>query len=189
MFSKLLIKLIDQSIVPAVLLIAARIISVILVANYFGIKFDLGAGGFAYNTTKDYILVNSFSTFIMIATLAVGLAYILLKSLIFHETHITPKLTASLMSLKLSSFIQTSYDLYSQGSIWLSYLYLMVLSSGILNLFGMINAWVFWVALVLAVLTTVLLIFDIENEIDLKKEPVENTEDYVLNFGDMDAKV
>lgn len=188
MFSKILIKLIDQSIVPAILLIAARVISVVLVANYFGIKFDLGSGGFAYNTTKDYVIVNSFSTFVMIVALAVGLSYILLKSLIFHETHISPKLTASLMSLKLSSFIQTSYDLYSQGSIWLSYLYLMVLSSGILCLFGMIYTWVFWIALVLAVITTILLIFDIENEMDLKNEVVDNTEEYVLNFGDTDAK-
>ncbi|MDO8260533.1 MAG: hypothetical protein Q7T50_03505, partial [Candidatus Magasanikbacteria bacterium] len=108
MFSKILIKLIDQSIVPAVLLIATRVISIILITNYFGIKFDLGVGGFAYNTTKDYVLVNSFSTFTMIATLAVGLSYILLKSLIFHETHISPQLSANLMSLKLSSFIQSS---------------------------------------------------------------------------------
>jgi hypothetical protein len=187
MFSKLLIKLIDQSIVPAVLLIAARVLSVVIAANYYGIKYDLGVGGFAYSTTKDYILVNSLSTFAMLVTLTVGLSYILLKALIFHETHITPKITASLFSLKLSSFIQTSYDLYSQGSIWLSYLFLMTVSTGILSLFGMIYTWVFWVALVLSILATILLIFDIENEMDLNKKTASDNEDYVLNFGETDA--
>jgi hypothetical protein len=51
----------------------------------------------------------------------------------------------------------------------------------------MIYTWVFWVALVLTILATILLIFDVENELDLHKEKPEDSEDYVLNFGESNA--
>jgi hypothetical protein len=188
MFSKILVKLIDQSIIPAITLIAARIISVVLVANYFGVEYSFGVDGFTYYDPASYILVNSYSMFFMIVVLAVGVSYILLKSLIFHETHIAPKLTAHLFSLKLSSFIQASYDLYSQGAVWLSYLYLMTLVTGLMSFFGLIYAWVFFVSLALTIASTILLIFDIENEIDLKKETqgTDIEEEIVLNLRGLD---
>ena len=184
MFSKILIRLIDQSIVPAIILLTVRVLSVVYTAKYFNIPFTLGPQGFVYANANDYILVNSYSTLFMIITLAVGIFYILLKSLIFHETHISPNMTANLFSMRLSSFIQTSYDLYSQGSIWLSYLYLMTMSTGILALFGLIFSWVFYISIVLSILATVLLIFDIENELDLKSgKNVDVQEEFVLKFG------
>jgi hypothetical protein len=184
MFSRILIKLIDQSIVPAVLLVGVRILSVVLVANYFGINYTLGPEGFVYPDPASYLTVNSYSVMFMVIVLAVGLFYILLKSLLFHETHIAPHLTAKLFSFRLSSFIQTSYDLYSQGAVWLSYMYLMMFASGIMVFFNLLYAWVFYVSLVLTIISTVLLIFDVENELDLrtdnKRAKIE--EDFILQF-------
>lgn len=169
MFSKILVKLIDQAIVPAILLIAARVGSVFVVAKYFGLDFELTGGGLVFNKPQDFVVINSYSTLVMIIALSVGLLFILIKAYIFHDSHISPQLTAQVFSLKLSTFIQDSFDLYSQGSIWLSYLYLLMFVSGVMALFGMIQAWVFLVSLVMTVLTTVFLIFDIENELDLEK--------------------
>lgn len=186
MFSKILVKLIDQSIIPAVLLLTARILSVVFVSKYLNIPFQVGASGFEYSSQQDYVLVNSYSVFAMVVILALGLFFVLLKSFVFHDSHISPGLTVRLFSLNLSSFIQDSFSIYSQGAIWVSYVYLLMFVSGIMTLFELLYAWVFFVALGAAVISTVLLILDVENELWLKKESGEDSsgEDYVLNFGD-----
>lgn len=179
MFSKILIKLIDQAIVPAIFLLTIRVMSVILVSKYFGIFYLFGNQGFYFSNPEHFLIVNSYSTLIMVLATTIGLLYILLKSFFFHETHVSPGLTAKLFSLKLSSFIQSSFDLYSQGSIWLSYLYLLLMVSGLMALFGMIYLWVFYVSLTLTVLSTIFLILDVENEINLESqrmEPFDETE-------------
>ena len=183
MFSRILIKLIDQSIVPAIMLVTARIISLVLVARYFGIEYTVGSQGIVYSDAGGYVLVNSYSVFIMVVLLSVGIMYILLKALLFHETHIAPHLTARLFSLKLSSVIQNSFDLYSQGSIWLSYLYLILLTSGVMAYYGLIYTWVFYVSLILTILTSVLFVFDVENELNLHKgSTTDKTEEFILEF-------
>jgi hypothetical protein len=186
MFSKILVKLIDQSIVPAVFLIVVRFVSVVGTASYFGIDFTFDSRGFVFSNPEHYILINSYSTLFMSMILAIGLLYVLLKAWIFHESHISPRITAQLFSLRMSTFIQNSYDLYSQGAIWLSYMFLLTISTGIFSAFGMIYTWVFITSLVLTILNFVILIVDVENEISLKKSQQLDAEEVVLNFGDID---
>ncbi len=183
MFSKILVKLIDQAIVPAILLLAVRFVSVILISRQFQINIDMTAAGFNL-PAESYLLVNSYSILFMVCTLTVGLLYILLKSFIFHESHITPALTARVFSLRLSTFIQDSFDLYSQGTIWLSYLYLLALVSGTMVVFNLVYLWVFIVAVVLSVIATVFFVLDIENELDLRQsDTTYSQEEVVLDFG------
>lgn len=174
MFSKILTKLIDQAIVPAIVLLAIRVISVVLVSKYFLIDMTITQSGFTFSRSNDYILVNSYSTLFMVITLTVGLLYILLKSYIFHETHVSPQMTAKLFSLRISSLIQTSFDVYSQGVVWLSYLFLIMIVSGVSALFNLIFAWVFYTSAVLAIISTILLILDVENELVVSKDKLES---------------
>lgn len=173
MFSKILIKLIDQAIVPALLLLAARIVSVVLISRYMGVNISLQAEGFTFSNPQDYVLINSYSIFSMIGVLIVGLAFILIKSLVFHDTHISPGTTAKVFSYRMSALIQSSYDLYTQGAIWMSYTYLLTIVAGIMASYGLINKWVFSVSFLLTVVSTVLLILDVEHEIKIvnAKEP------------------
>lgn len=168
MISRTLVRLIDQAITPAILLLCARIISVILISYLGQIKFVLSSHGFYFDNAQDYIYINSYSTLAMVVVLAAGLLYVLLKAFIFHDTHISPGLTAKLFHYRLTTLIQNSFELYSQGVIWLIYLYLVSVVTLILSLFGLIYAWIFYVALIMSVISSVVLIIDIENEIDLK---------------------
>lgn len=188
MFSKVLIKLIDQSVVPAIMLLTARLVSVVLISNHLGIPYSVGSSGFTFLSPEDYLIVNSYSLFVMLIALALGLAYILVKSIVFHSSHINPSSTAKVFSLKLSHLIQNSFDLYSQGAIWLSYLYLLVLVSGIMALFNLLFPWVFYFGLVISVGITLLFVLDIEREMELEEIPSDDYEDdvdtFVLEFGD-----
>lgn len=191
MFSKILVKLIDQAIVPALLLLTARIVSVVVVAKKLGLDVSISQAGFVLTkenvdfTTNTALLVkvNSFSLVSIIVVLSVGLLYILIKSYIFHDTHIAPYVTARLFSYRLSAFIQSSYDLYSQGTIWLSYLYLIMFVSGVMAYFNMIYAWIFYFSLILTVICTALFIFDVEKELNIraiKKPDFDDDEDALV---------
>ncbi len=172
MFSKILIKLIDESIVPAILLLVTRLVSVVVVARMNNIPFSIGPSGFVFNSPQDYLFINSYSTFYMVVIVTIGLLFVLTKSLFFHDSHITPGLSVKLHNYKMRSMIQNSYDLYTQGSIWLSYCYLLMIVTGFMFYFKLIFPWVFYVSVVLSVVTTVLLIIDIEEELHILKKNV-----------------
>lgn len=170
MMSKTLVRLIDQAIVPAILLLCTRFASVIFISYYSGIKFSFDQSGFVFPSQEALIYVNSYSTFFMILVLTVGILYILMKALFFHDTHITPRLTAKLFNYRVSSFIQSSFELYSQGIIWLAYSVLVTSITAVFASMGYIYTWVFYVGLVMTVISIVILIIDIEHEMHLGKQ-------------------
>lgn len=185
MFSRILIKLIDQAIVPALLLLVTRIVTMIVFSRLMNATYQITGAGFLFDNHSDYLKVNSYSVLSMIVVLAFGVFYILLKSLVFHETHITPRLTTKLFTLRLSSFVQTSFDLYSQGAVWLAYIYFLFILTILLSFFGVVHAWVFFAALALTLGSTVAMVFDIEQELSMDDgttEILEIEEDYVLKF-------
>ncbi|HAZ29643.1 TPA: hypothetical protein DCY43_02750 [candidate division WWE3 bacterium] len=165
MFSKLLVKLIDEAIVPAIYLITARVVSLVFIAHLFNIRVSLGSQGFVYNSQADYMLVNSYSLLFMIGALCIGLAHIVVKSVVFHDTHITPPLAAKLFSAKAQHLIQDSFHLYSQGVIWMSYLYFLTIGAWVMSMFDILYTWVVYVAFGLAVLFSYVFIVDVEREI------------------------
>jgi hypothetical protein len=118
-----------------------------------------------YSTQSDYMLVNSYSLLFMILALCLGLLHVVVKSLVFHETHITPSLAAKLHSFKVQHLIQNSFHLYTQGLVWLAYLYFLTIGAGLMSLFGLLHTWIAYVSLALSVLFTYIFIFDVEREI------------------------
>uniref|UniRef100_A0A7C4TLU7 Uncharacterized protein n=1 Tax=candidate division WWE3 bacterium TaxID=2053526 RepID=A0A7C4TLU7_UNCKA len=189
MFSRILVKLVDEAIVPAIVLFSVRILAAILIAKAYDISFSFGLRGFTYNSQEDFLFVNSYSTLAMISVLAVGLFYVLIKSYLFHDTHVAPHTAAKLFSLNLSGFIQTSFDVYSQGVIWLSYSYLLVIASGIMFYFGLVYPWVFYSSLALTFIATLLLILDVEKEIFERKRDAGSQEEVTLKFESMEEEL
>ena len=177
MFSKILIRLIDQSITPAILLIASRIVSIILISKYRGIPFNFDFTGFTFGSVADYIYLNSYSTLAMICALVIGLSYILVKAYVFHDTHITPRATTNVFAFRMANLIQSSYDLYTQGSIWISFLFFMCLTSGFMAFLGLMYFGIFYVSLGILLIMLVLFILDIENEIKVSSKPSWQVED------------
>lgn len=187
MTSKLLTKLIDKAIVPAVLLLTTRIVSVVLMSSYLNFDFSIGLSGFTFQNSIEYIFINSYSTLVMTVVLVVGLIYVLIKSYAFHDSHIKPGVTAKLFELKIPNLIQSSFDIYSQAAIWISYAYLLLIVSGIMAYNKLIYSWVFYLVLGMTVVTTVFFIFDIENEISLNKQKESEYDEDTL-FLEMEDK-
>lgn len=165
MFSKILIKLVDQAIVPTIYLLTARVVSLVFVIKILDLPFKLSREGFSFLSYEDYLLANSYSALFMSVALCIGLSHIMLKSLVFHDTHITPALTAKVFAARAQYLIQNSFNLYIQGTVWLSFLYLLTLATIILTLFGSLYLWVSLVNLTLSVIFTYLFVMDIEREV------------------------
>jgi hypothetical protein len=55
MFSRILIKLVDEAIFPAILLLATRLISMFLVSRYLGADYEIKATGVFFNGMSDYV--------------------------------------------------------------------------------------------------------------------------------------
>ncbi len=168
-FSKILVKLIDQAIVPALTLLSVRFAFLIGVSKYYGFNISMSQNGFVFESASEYKIANTYSLFAMIAVLAIALVYVLLKAFIFHDTHIKPGLTAKLFSLNLSAIIDNSFDLYSYATIWLLFSYLLTAISGLMLVYNAVESWVFYTSLILTIIATALLVIDVENEIDLNK--------------------
>ena len=181
MFSKILIKLIDQAILPALVIFVSRILSLFLFASWFDISLTVSRAGIVFNSPRDYVLVNSYSLMFMSGVLCIAILHNLIKAYFFHDTHITPKLTAKLFSMKLSSFIQSSMQLYSEGVIWLLYSLLLTIIAGIMAFFGLCLYWVFFASLLLTIVSGFLLLLDVEKELIVDKK-LKVTSDVTLNL-------
>lgn len=171
MFSRILVKLIDEAILPAVLLVAARILGVLFVVGYYEIPFNSGNSFFTlyFSNSSDFLIVNSYSILFMYLVIFLGGLFFLIKSTYLHDSHVRPSFAAKLFSMKLGNFIQTSFDIYSQGTIWLSYSYLMTLMLGVEAYYKMVFPWVFVASFALSVLLTLVFVFDVEKELILSK--------------------
>ena len=167
MFSRILIKLIDKAILPAILLLTARVVSLVALSHYFSINYKITTSGIEFMSLADYTQINSYSLLTMVIAIMLGISWILIKSFVFHESHIHPKTTAKLFTLQVPSFIQSSFDLYSQASVWLSYSYLLLIISAVMTFYGIVYSWVLSVSLILTLISTVLFVIDIENEMKL----------------------
>lgn len=186
MFSKILVKLIDEAIVPAISLLSVRVLSVVALGRYLDIPFAFSSTGFVYQNAEDFVLVNSYSLLSMIIVVTLGLVYILTKAYLFHDSHVKPGATAKLFSLRLTSFIQSSFDLYSQGAIWMSYSYLLMFVAGIMGVFGLVYMWVFFVSIFLSIMATILFVIDVEKELypeETDKSKADTDDEYVLHLG------
>lgn len=131
MISKSLIKLIDEAILPALLLILVKGIGLFATVVFFNLPFTLEyrsifgiLPSFRFATLQAYITAENYSNLAMFAAVAAGAIIVILKAHFLHESHIHPKLHARLISLNLERLAQSSYHLYHQAAIWIIFLWL-----------------------------------------------------------------
>lgn len=170
MFSKTLIKLIDYSIFPAFLIIAAKILGIIFFAKYFGSNFQVSGLKMIFDNPIDFIAINSYSSLIMFAAVIGGLVWVVVKAHVFHDTHITPMLSSRLFSMNMEDIIHTTEVLFSQAFVWLSYAWITTIIFGLHAYFELSYWWIFWGAFGISILATAALAVDMEREISADRE-------------------
>ena len=93
MFSKILLKLIEESIVPAFAFVFIKILVTVSLGNSLGYKVDI-YNVFSLEVSKEaYTLINSYILVIFALFCFLGMMYSVVKSLFFHRSHIHPNIT------------------------------------------------------------------------------------------------
>lgn len=186
-YSKLLVKLVDRAILPAVFLFAAKVVGTFFASAYLGVESFNGLVAFNGLSASEYIFVNSYSTLFVFVCVFLGMSFLLFKAHITHETHVSPYLSSRIASLRLNSIIQKSYDLFSEAGIWLMYSWLLTLVTIAQAALGAMYVWVPIIAFVFSVLSSILVIIDVEREFreDEKEDKDELLTTTYLEFRDL----
>lgn len=173
MFSKILLKLIEESITPAFAFIFFKILITVYLGNSLGYNVDI-YNVFSLEVSKEaYILINSYILVLFSLFCFLGMMYSAIKSLYFHRSHIHPSMTLSLFNFRATFLIQESFHLYSQSLIWLIYSYISLFLTMILFFLGLTNGYVLLLTCVLCPISTYFFVLDLENELEKDSEEEE----------------
>ena|SRR3989338_2393153 len=164
------IKLIDVSILPAILAVCFKFLGFIFAASLFNFEWSFSTSNlamfplFANTDPNTRILANTFSQVIMFAFLVVGCAWLLFQAHNLHETHIHPKTAAKLERQGLAVLITNSFNLYHRLVIWISLLWFTAFDTLFESYVGNILMWVSISCITIAFAYTYVLAVDIEKE-------------------------
>lgn len=176
MVSKSIVKLIDEAILPALLLAVAKISGIFFTAALFSLDYEVKTQGVLnilptvyFKNLDHYIISESYSNLAMFSAAALGTILIVVRSHLFHESHIHPSLQTRLAKLNLESLISPSYHLYHQGFIWLIFLWLTVGFLAVSSLIGITYVWLTVISLFVAINLSWIFALDVEKEIEINK--------------------
>jgi hypothetical protein len=173
MFSKILLKLIEESLIPAFGFLLLKVVITLYMVNSLGYNtniynvFSLEVPKDLYNVINSYILV-SFALFCFL-----GVVYTLAKSLFFHKSHVKPSITLGLYNFRVGFLIQNSFHLFSQALIWLIFSYMGFIISAFLYYLGLVNGYVVLLNSILCPIATYFFVLDVEYELEQNSEDTE----------------
>jgi hypothetical protein len=176
MVNRSITKLIDQAIIPATFLIVGKMAGLALAILFFHLRFSVTAGSFIkilptvrFTGANSYILAESYSNLAMFIVAALGTIFVITRAHFLHESHISPAFQAKLARLNLESLISTSYRLYYQAAIWVTFLWLataFLVMSTVLNVtYGQFSV----IAFIVAANFSWIFVLDVEREMEIQR--------------------
>lgn len=166
--SAFILKLLDESVVPVVLIFSSKIISLILTARYLGVSFSIENNRIYFDRFSGLVLANNFSNFVVLVIAVLGASLVLIRLYYFHASHIHPSFLAKLLGSDLEFAVSTSFDLFHQAAVWLSLGLVLVISFMVQALFGWTSPLVFILGLFSFLLLAVLAVLDLEREVNIE---------------------
>lgn len=175
MYSKILTKLISESLAPFIGFLFIKIVVTILTARSLGLTADIFNVFYLNVTLKEYLIINSNVLFGFILFSFLGLSYSLIKSIYFHDSHISPRLSLSVFNFRIGFLIQDSFHLFSQNLIWLIFNYISLFITVFLMFLGLSQFYLIFISSLFTLIGTYFFILDIEYEMfkNLSKEEDE----------------
>lgn len=175
-----LLRLIEYSLLPAILLILAKIGGIYFAALLFNIEISTMAG--AQNTLffdtlvppSEITVISSYSDLFMYLVIALGMTVVLVQALYLHDSHVTPKTINLLAKNNLLGIIRSSFDLYHSGVMWLVFLWVANILILINTSKGLSDLWTLLVATVFSISYSIIFLKDLFTEIELNKHANAN---------------
>lgn len=129
--SKLIKRALKNSIIPAILMIAGKVIGIFIISAVFGLTFEIGNdlnGSFStqiYFYDEDTTLfVNSYSDLCMFLFLAVPTIYFILKTAIFQSAMDNPKTIVKITKFNVLEWVTKNDTTFLKIFIWVAFLWI-----------------------------------------------------------------
>lgn len=171
--SRSLLKLIDEAIVPALLVFTAKLVGMVAVNVWLNLSWDDGSGSwlplFSYRSPEAFLLANGWSNALVLAVILIGLLTVLIRAHVFHTSHISPRMAVSLVHRQLTSLAVNSWDVYHQAVVWLGYLWLALLLFSLQAAYGVSFWWLDISGGFVALVLSWLMIIDVERELEIER--------------------
>lgn len=168
------LKIIDESLLPAVIVISAKVFGLLLANFYLGNSFTLSLNslsltGYLPENYGETQFLNSVSDGMMLLAIVIGFSWVLIKAHHFHESHIHPVLATRLSKKGWGHLISDSYEIYHQSLVWSSLLWFNLFLILLRFSLGLIFFWVLAATLLAVVTLTYLLWEDVRRELSFSK--------------------
>ena len=174
--SRSLLTLVDEAIIPALIIFGAKLIGLVTANFWFDLSWDVGnnqASFFPlliYRSEEAFLQANTLSNIFVLGVILIGFLWVLIRAHAFHGSHISPKLSVALVQKQLTGLVIHSWELYHQAVIWLAYLWLGLILFTIQAIYGVSEWWLSVAGLIGALILSWLLIVDVEKEIAIRRE-------------------
>jgi len=166
--SKLLVKLVDNAIMPAVVLGAGKVIGLLAPIFVLGLDYELKDStslipyDLVFSNTQDVILVNTISNVLLVVLVSAGLIYSFMKVHQFNDKRVSPDRVMKLAEKNLLSMIESSINLYARAVVWVIFSVIISLLVGVHGMDGLSPAWLMWLSLVVTLVSIMYLVKNIE---------------------------
>lgn len=129
--SKLIKRALRDSLLPAILMIAGKVLGIFLASATYGLSFEIGNDINGIFSTQIYfhdeattLFVNSFSDLLMFIFLAVPTLYFVVKTAIFQSSLDNPKTIVKVTRLNLLQWITKDDTTFLRIFIWCAFLWI-----------------------------------------------------------------
>lgn len=178
--SNSLIKLIDNALLPAVLLIFGKFFGLYIFSNLFGIQL-------AFSDTRDALLylrpvvvdqqivdLSTYSDLFMFLVVSIGFLVVIIRSAVLNESRVSVDTVTKLAKFNLVKIVRSSYELYHSGVVWLIFTWVANFIIVLNYISQKTQLWLLVISSIFTLLLTVLLLRDVFKEIQLTRKNYNN---------------
>lgn len=165
----ILLKLIDESIIPSLALVLAKIGGLLLSVVIFNLDLNVNqiSNGLipialTFGTAEELMISNTLSNSLMLAVSLAGFGYVQYKISYFQDKRISPTKLISLADKDLLKLTESSRNIYAKALVWTIFLWISIILTVISVFLKESYLWIAPVALIAGIFCTLILVKNIE---------------------------
>lgn len=177
-----LLKLFDEAILPAFLVVGTKVISFLLLAIFLDLKLpsfsDLPSILFLTTwVSVDYakfVQVSSVSSMFTFLVLLIFFGWVIIKAHHFHDSHLSPRDQQKLIRSGWEHLVESSHEIYHQALVWITLTWFFFFYVLVSTYLGLTSWWVPFLGTAVVFSLTMMMVEDVINEFKISKSEARN---------------
>jgi len=128
MFPKIILRLIDASILPSLLVFSAKFLSLFILVIFWKLPYDFSGVRLVFQNPADFYRANSLSNTFLFIVVSVGLYFSLFRLHFLTASRLSPAFSAKIVEAELEGLVTSTVAGYIKAAVWLALSSLVALS-------------------------------------------------------------